>query len=428
MKKICVQRVVLCVLCALTDLVGTTNSSAGSGGPQGTFVNLGPQIAGTTIQGSVFVHDNSGRELIYTVARGEPAHLLGYEVKTGRKVADLPMPGSDGSWTATVSPDHWIYTCSSSGHLFRFKPGTSSLEDLGKALPGESIIWDVCAGTEGEVFGATYPGCRVFCYSPTNGFSDVGRGPLVAGENYVRCVAYDNQTGMVYAGVGSHAHLIELNPKTGEKKELLAGRVQGEEAVYSLGVVPDRKHGNRLLVWVTNRNKTLVYNLRTGEVECELPTQAVKSATKSPDKEKVYYSGSNQLMSLNLEQPAEPPQAITRCIGANAMTWLGTNDLCVITSYAQLLHYNPATGKTSMLSLKVPPQPIPIQSIEPGPDGKIWMGGFLAGGTASYDPATGKKELFKGMSQIERIGVLNGKMYFGIYPHARLYEFDPANP
>jgi hypothetical protein len=133
-------------------------------------------------------------------------------------------------------------------------------------------------------------------------------------------------------------------------------------------------------------------------------------------------------MSLDLDQPTESPQAIARCIGANAMTWLETNDLCVLTSHAQLLHYNPATGKTRMLPLKVPPQPIPIQSIELGPDGKIWMGGFLAGGTAAYDRATGKKELFKGMSQIERIGVLGGKMYFGIYPHARFYEFDPAKP
>jgi hypothetical protein len=61
-----------------------------------------------------------------------------------------------------------------------------------------------------------------------------------------------------------------------------------------------------------------------------------------------------------------------------------------------------------------------------GPDGKIWMGGFLAGGTASYDPTTGKHELFHGMSQIENFGQLNSKFYLGIYPHGRLYDFDPT--
>ena len=98
----------------------------------------------------------------------------------------------------------------------------------------------------------------------------------------------------------------------------------------------------------------------------------------------------------------------------------------VCSRYAQLLTIDPATGKTESKQLVIPPQPTPIQSIELGPDGKMWMGGFLSGGTASYDPLTGKSELFKGMSQIEHIGLLDGKMYFGIYPHARFYEFDPT--
>ena len=88
-------------------------------------------------------------------------------------------------------------------------------------------MWDVAAGADGEVFGATYPGCRVVRYRPGEGFSDVGRGPLVKDENYVRTVAYDAATGKVFAGVGSHAHLIELDPKTGEKTELLADQLKG---------------------------------------------------------------------------------------------------------------------------------------------------------------------------------------------------------
>src|SRR5262249_48029344 len=126
--------------------------------------------------------------------------------------------------------------------------------------------------------------------------------------------------------------------------------------------------------------------------------------------------------------PDEEPKSITRCIGDNAAFWLGPDDLCVLTRYGQLLTYHPSSGKSSMQTLKIPPQPIPIQSVELGPDGKIWLGGFLAGGTSSYDPATGKTEHFKGMSQIERIAVSGDKMYFCIYPHARFYEFDPVKP
>ena len=139
-------------------------------------MNLGPQVTATTIQGSAFFRDESGRDLIYTVERGEPAHLLGYEVKTLRKILDAPMPGNDGAWEATVSSDGWVYTAGGHGHMFRHKPGTETVEDLGQVLPGETVVWDVEPGADGEVFGATYPGCRVVRYREKDGFSDVGRG------------------------------------------------------------------------------------------------------------------------------------------------------------------------------------------------------------------------------------------------------------
>ena len=141
------------------------------------------------------------------------------------------------------------------------------------------------------------------------------------------------------------------------------------------------------------------------------------------------YSDSTQLSrAIDLSKPAEAPTTITRCIGALASRWLDDGSLCVLTRYGQLLTCDPATGKSLVKQLTLSPPPIQIQSIELGPDGKIWMGGFLAGGTTSYDPATGKSETFHGMSQIEHIGVLSDKLYFGVYPHGRLYEFDPAKP
>lgn len=416
-------RIPFLIISALVITIGNTRAEP----PPGRFINLGPQLTATTIQGSAFVRDASGRELVYTAVFGETAHLLAYDVQTGENVADLPMPGNISARAITVSSDNKVYVSSADGDLFRITPGAASLQDLGNALPAESFIWDVCSGADGEIFGGTFPGCRVFRYSPKNGFSDAGRGPLVPGEEYVRCMAYDDETGLVYAGVASHAHLIQLNPRTGEKRELLSDRTRGEEAVYSLRVIHDRK-GDRLLIWITNRNKTLVYNLKTGQVERELPTEEVKSAIKSPDDEKVYYASDGRLRSFDLDRPHERPQVLARCNGAHAAIWLETNDLCVLTYHAELLHYNPLTSRTQILSLKIPPQPISIQSIELGPYGKIWMGGFLAGGAASFDPAAGKEKSFKGISQAEGIGVLDGKMYFGVYPHARFYEFDPTKP
>ena len=129
---------------------------------------------------------------------------------------------------------------------------------------------------------------------------------LVKDENYVRTVAYDPASGKVFAGVGSHAHLIELDPKTGQKTELLADEVKGQEAVYTLKII-----GDRMLVWVTNVNHTLVYNLKTKQIERTLGETGVKSAIASQDGRTLFYCDGSQLCSVDFDKPGESPRTIT---------------------------------------------------------------------------------------------------------------------
>src|SRR5690606_6232205 len=133
------------------------------------------------------------------------------------------------------------------------------VEDLGQALKGEIYLWEIVAGKDGEIFGTTYPGCRVFRYHPNDGFSDVGNGPLVTGQDYVRCIAYHEKTGNIYAGIGSRTYLIELDPKTGAKRQILPEKFTGKAGfVYPLVIVPDLANGDRLFATVAG--KTLIYN------------------------------------------------------------------------------------------------------------------------------------------------------------------------
>lgn len=396
--------------------------------PAGKFTDLGPQVTATTIQGSVFARTDAGADLVYTVARGQPGHLLGYELPSGKPVLDLPIPKTDGCWNLAVSSDGWLYLPGGEGHLFRVRPGTDRLEDLGVALAGETIIWDLSAGNDGEIFGGTYPGGRVFRYQPKEGFSDAGRGSIVAGENYVRAVAVHRPSGKVFVGVGSHAHLIELDPKTGAKRELLPEKYRAEEAAYSLGIVPDEKAGDRLLVWVTNVNQTLLYNIKTGVFERTLGTVSVKSAARPVGTRRVYFSDGTNLCTFDLDHTEQAPESLTRCAGANAMRARDDGHIDALTRSTQVVTFDPATKKSATVALHVPPQPIPLQSITLGPDGRMWMGGYLAGGHAAFDPATGRTELYKGLSQTERMAILGSRIYFGIYPHGRLYVYDTAQP
>ena len=72
------------------------------------FTNHGSQLFASMIQGSVFAKGPNGRALVYTVVRGEPAHLLGYDVETRELLIDQALPKADGAWDLAQSSDGTI--------------------------------------------------------------------------------------------------------------------------------------------------------------------------------------------------------------------------------------------------------------------------------------------------------------------------------
>lgn len=389
------------------------------------FTNHGSQLFAAMIQGSVFAKGPNGRELVYTVVRGEPAHLLGYDVETQELLIDQSLPKADGAWDLAQSSDGTIYAPGANGSLFAHTPGTQEVKDLGVVLEGENYLWNLTAGKDGEVFGATYPGCRVFRYHPKDGFSDVGKGPLVEKENYVRSLAYYPKTGMLYAGVGSKAHLIELNPKTGEKRELLPEKFKGYEFVYGLEIVPGVDGNDRLFALITNGSITLVYNLKTRVFEQEIEGMDMRAIAGVPGGNAVYLTSKSQLKRFDPAKNFQTAEVLGEDIGtALAFKYAEDGKIYFLTTGANLFSFNPKDNSLSKNKLQIPGQPIPIHSLATGPDGKIWSGGYLAGGNAAYDPKTGKSTFLPGLDQTEGMSVLGDKIYFGIYPKGKFYVYD----
>src|SRR5687767_8814797 len=62
------------------------------------FEDLGVQITSMTLQGTTFAKDPSGRELVCTVIRGEPAKLLVFDVKSGELLHRLALTDAHGAW------------------------------------------------------------------------------------------------------------------------------------------------------------------------------------------------------------------------------------------------------------------------------------------------------------------------------------------
>lgn len=393
----------------------------------GSFTNHGPQLTAAMIQGSIFLKDKQGKLLLYTVVRGEPAHLLAYEVKSGRLLLDIPLPKTDGVWDLAQSTDGTLYIPGAGGKLFSHKIGSKSISDLGNALPNETYLWSLTAGKNGEVFGATYPGCRVFRYHPKDGFSDLIGTALVPGENYVRSLAFDQKRNLLYAGVGSHAHLIEINLSNKNTRELLPTKYHDKEFVYALELVKGKDGADRLLALLTGGQTTLVYHIDKAQVEQEIDEMDMKMVAADA-KANTYFTTQNQLKKFDAAKPiGQATKLIDDSGSANAIFKNG-NQILIFNAKANLISYDEITKKKSTTKLKIPAQPIPINAIMYGPDGKIWTGGYLAGGHATFDPVSGINTKYLGLDQTEGMAFAGNSIYFGIYPKGRFYSFDVSKP
>ena len=389
--------------------------------------DLGPQVTASVIQGSVFVRTGEGSEYLYTVLRGRPASLLGFSLDGNKKILDQPLSGTDGSWDLVVSTDGIVYIAGANGHLFSHFPGTDMVQDIGIPLAGEKLIWDMTAGKSGEIFGGTYPGCRAFRYHPKEGFTDIGKGPVVEGEQYLRSIEYHATDDKLYAGIGSHANLVEIDPRTGKKSDWLPEQYKDQQYIYSIGLVNGLKKGDLLFGWLTSSTprRTLVFNLRTDQLETVLEDFDVRSVIKSRSNQKVYFTQDGSLIEADFSKTRPTLKKITQTgMAGLASYWDKTGSLRMIGQGGKLLSYDPKTSKHTIAKLELPRRPIDIQSIGVAPDGKVWIGGYLAGGHAVYNPVTQTTTALDGLDQTEGLAFKGDTLYLGIYPKSHVYLYD----
>lgn len=90
-------------------------------------------------------------------------------------------------------------------------------------------------------------------------------------------------------------------------------------------------------------------------------------------------------------------------------------------------YMNMETKKVKSVTYPFSGNPIPIQMLEKGPDGKLYMSGYPGGKGAAYSPISGEIETFS-LGQAEGMAALGDKMYFGLYPGGYIRELDVNQP
>ncbi|MGW4801587.1 hypothetical protein ACWEPC_55140, partial [Nonomuraea sp. NPDC004297] len=291
-------------------------------------------------------------------------------------------------------------------------------------VAGQTVLYGFQPGKDGKIYGGTYPGAHAFSYSPAEGFRDLGA--MYEGEQYVIDVAVDPEREVLWAAVGTGGHLIRMDLRTGDKRDIWPEALRGDPShPYDINLV-----GGKLFV-KRSKLQGLVLDPDTGAVLADGFVIGSRGTTRVADGSYVYFTSGTELWRYDLttDTPEPVPGPVTA--GGPGVGW-GFVDgrlYALIGNYAaDALSYDPATGAAQRFKLPLPAQPIDINNVSAGQDGKIYTNLYINGNVTTLDPADGKVTDLGRVAQTDGWFWHGGKMYLGTYPYGAVLVYDPAQP
>ncbi len=395
-----------------------------------------PESLGVAIKAVVFGNSHGvlcrspqGREGMFYIPYYSTtgSALVGYHAAGGELVeAKL---GSSGGYGCCVGSDGALYIGGiSPGDLYRYDPATGAVQSLGGSQFGVEYIWATAASPDGKVYAACYPTCSVLEYDVNSGtLRDLGK--MTDTEQYCRSICVDHR-GKVWVGVGTHAHLIVLDPATGERHDVLPEQYRGSSSCYDLQAT-----GRYVVASVLLDGVVLVFDADTEQVTRVIPRPegAVwwMNAQGAPPGEAYLYSAPDgDLYHYDIAQDrlALVAAGLGQCERIVEGRYVhGIND------QDYFLHDLRQRGYLARRRLTEAGEGMAIQTLTGGPDGRVYGSTYINQHAFRYDPATGEitdlGKVIRVGGQVDSIHTgRDGRIYLGAYVLATLAVYDPAGP
>ncbi|UKS25263.1 hypothetical protein LOZ80_27235 [Paenibacillus sp. HWE-109] len=397
----------------------------------GSPVNLGKAtLTATSLGGAI------GNNEIYFLSNGAPGTFYAVDAATGAINFSESVSGTTETWAVTVAADHKVYFGATANRKFwQYDPVLKKITLLGDN-PSNDFLWDLDASSDGLIYGSTYPKAKVFTYNIHTGlFADLGSMHDV--EQYARGAGVSDK--YLYVGIGSKKHLIRVDRTTDEKIEITLPFTNNDDFVHNIAVYNG-------LLYITHGTSLAVVDEQTLEVKRQIGYMTPeafdgKISPPSPyDANTLYYRNKTSNNIWVYHVATHTVEAVTAkdtlpAAGTKAMDWVtmpGKGQVLVsFLDNGKYTIFNPNDNSIETRQIDMAKDGVNVQSLAAAPDGKLYLGGFIDGmsifnqSTQSYDL---QSSMPKSPHQIEEMGFLNGKTYFGAYGGARIYRYDATQP
>ncbi|MBP1988589.1 hypothetical protein [Paenibacillus eucommiae] len=343
---------------------------------------------------TVFIDPQDGREkfVLSNCIEGSTGNLIFIDTETGRGEV-LQLPGDTGAWALLYLPQYGrllVGTCESYGYLHSL-----DLKSRTWAKPlrheNELYIWNLALGSDGMVYGGTYPGCLLLRYDPERHTLDsMGRVSDNPRDQYSRTV---------YGGVPGHMVIIG-----GYDSSFLRAYHIGTRSFFDFGT-PGAE-----VRQITDDFICTEYN---GSFEFFDPK------TFSP------ISGEGLIEQLEMNRLALPDGSNRPIIKLASGSWAGVCGQDYFLADAD-------GGRLDLRSIPVPTPPTAIHTVIADDNGMIWGATEFGQTIFSCNPEDGtywnSSNVCNSGGEVYGMQLLESKLYLSAYAGGDHIVYDPQQP
>lgn len=442
------------------------------------YENLGPMIFKSSAISSKIAANAEGKYFIYYIMHGAPAALVVVDYQTKETLHTFTLEDSKSAWGLDVDENGKLWVGGSvSSVLYSYDPNTEEFENHGPIFSNKSdtSIQDLIVSGNKVYAGSAYGGALVTFDTKTKEIEEFGQ--IRKRKEFVKAIVADEKTDEIYVSIGSSMDLLVKKRGTKNFTSFLPAKYMSEKYAQDLVLTDDY-----VIARLYPSNVAVVFDRKTLKIVDEFELNSKTVSTLSPDGKSLYYTKAQQLIRYDFETKEHTELGLFLPKGTEAINldfivkdsktteesikqkeeqvdlqtlfenafnernkekvkldetpidngteepkeWVLSG---MVDNLGQLFEYNPQTEEMKYLQFELPEQPVELYTLASSSDGtKIFANGYMSGGLGIYDVATGKKELYRNISQIESMFDINNKLYIGAYPLARVLVYDRSLP